>query len=755
MNHTMLFAVALLTATVAHGADDLVFADFEGSNYGNWRSEGEAFGSAPATGAMAGQKAVTGFLGHGLVNSMRGGDKVTGRLTSPEFKIERRYITFLIGGGGWAGKTCLNLRVDGRVVRDAQGPNTSPGGSEALSLEAWDIGDLQGRTARLEIVDQAQGGWGHVNVDQIVFTDQKPVVQARPAVAIAAVPTVVKRATKLPPQERLLYNGIELPEEWPPRITDSRSRTPRRVPYLDHPPAVIPIDVGRQLFVDDFLIEETDLKRTFHYPEKYAKNPVLAPTTSLEMTGGRSVATVFNDGVWFDPHTRTFKMWYHAGWFEGTALATSDDGLSWRRPELDVVPGTNRLLPATGHGRRDGSTIWLDTLATDPAQRWKMFLYERPEQAYGGQVFTSPDGIHWSKPTRVSPVGDNTTIFFNPFRKKWVYSYRSWEGQRARGYRECDDLLSGAQFNGEDVPWNLADDLDLPDPAIVALMPKADEISREAAAKGVSHDELLRKYRSDYGDPTQLYNLDAAPYESLLLGVFAILRGPANKVCEARKIPKIIDLELAYSRDGFHWHRPDRTPFLASTRREGDWDRAYLHIAATVCNIVGDRLYFYYGGWSGLKPDGSGDMYSGGANGLAFLRRDGFASLDAGDKSGTLTTRPVTFHGRQLFVNLAAPRGELRVEVLNERGDTISPFSAEKSDLVQVDSTRQRVSWKGADELTPLVGKKVRFRFHLRQGQLYAFWVSPDARGASLGYMSGGGPEFDDTADTIGSGVRP
>lgn len=77
-----------------------------------------------------------------------------------------------------------------------------------------------------------------------------------------------------------LYNGIVLPKEWPPRNMDLADKGPMPVPYLDFPPEVIPIDVGRQLFVDDFLIERTDLTRTFHLPEKFAGNPVLKPDTS-------------------------------------------------------------------------------------------------------------------------------------------------------------------------------------------------------------------------------------------------------------------------------------------------------------------------------------------------------------------------------------------------------------------------------------------------------------------------------------------
>ena len=57
--------------------------------------------------------------------------------------------------------------------------------------------------------------------------------------------------------DRCLYNGIVLPKAWPPDY-GALTRDPMPVPYLAHPPAVIPIDVGRQLFADDFLIDGSD-----------------------------------------------------------------------------------------------------------------------------------------------------------------------------------------------------------------------------------------------------------------------------------------------------------------------------------------------------------------------------------------------------------------------------------------------------------------------------------------------------------------
>ena len=139
MTILQLFACALAGNAIADAADPIVINDFEGTDYGHWTVSGDAFGTAPARGTLPGQMHVDGFQGKGLVNSFQGGDNALGKLTSPKFKIERKFVTFLIGGGGYANETCMNLLIDGKVVRTATGPNTEAGGSETLAPAAWDV----------------------------------------------------------------------------------------------------------------------------------------------------------------------------------------------------------------------------------------------------------------------------------------------------------------------------------------------------------------------------------------------------------------------------------------------------------------------------------------------------------------------------------------------------------------------------------------------------------------------------------------
>jgi fructan beta-fructosidase len=171
---TVLLMVATGACAVNAQSPDIVIADFEADDYGAWKVEGMAFGPGPARGTLPGQMAVDGFQGKGLINSFFGGDASTGSITSPEFTINRKSIRFLIGGGGWADRTCINLIAGGKIVRTATGPNTEPGGSERLEPGGWNVIELAGKRAKLEIVDRATGGWGHINVDHIILTDKEP-----------------------------------------------------------------------------------------------------------------------------------------------------------------------------------------------------------------------------------------------------------------------------------------------------------------------------------------------------------------------------------------------------------------------------------------------------------------------------------------------------------------------------------------------------------------------------------------------------
>jgi hypothetical protein len=520
--------------------------------------------------------------------------------------------------------------------------------------------------------------------------------------------------------ERATYNGIRLPRPWPP---DRRSLPANAVPppYLVSPPEVIPIDVGRQLFVDEFLIQDTTLERTFHRAEYYSGNPVVWPNTRWEKydeyaertkTRSNPAAMVFSDGVFYDPHDRIFKMWYMGGYSQNVCYAYSHDGLKWEKPSLDVVAGTN----ITVGNHRDSSTVWLDQNERDPARRFKMsYWYD-----HYLVLLDSPDGIHWKERGRSGLTGDRTTFFYNPFRERWVFSIRDdvpGAQGRHRRYWETREFVEGAKWQPrQPVIWVGTDSAD----------PR----------------------RPEYDVPAELYNLDCVAYESVLLGLFTIFRG------ERLDREKPNDLCVGYSRDGFHWARPDRERFIAVSERTGDWNWANVQSAGGCCLIVGDKLHFYVSGRRGVPGTTEPGSCS---TGLATLRRDGFVSMTDGEDGGvkridaalprgTLVTRPVTFSGRFLFVN-ADVRGDLRIDILDREGQVIAPYTAARCVPVRGDGTKMLVSWEGVPDMSAVAGRPVRFRFSLRQGDLYAFWISPTASGVSRGFVAAGGPGFTGPAD--------
>jgi hypothetical protein len=134
--------------------------DFEGTTWDGWTVEGSAFGRGPVLGALPQQGPVGGYDGLRLANSYHGGDETVGKLTSPPFVIRGKQLELRVGGGE---KARAELVVGGQAVRSASGVN-----SERMRVVVWDVAELVGQEARLVLVDDDTGGWGHVLVDALL-----------------------------------------------------------------------------------------------------------------------------------------------------------------------------------------------------------------------------------------------------------------------------------------------------------------------------------------------------------------------------------------------------------------------------------------------------------------------------------------------------------------------------------------------------------------------------------------------------------
>eukprot|EP01048_Picozoa_sp_COSAG05_P003443 COSAG05_NODE_158_length_15673_cov_23.898946_3_plen_379_part_00 len=335
-------------------------------------------------------------------------------------------------------------------------------------------------------------------------------------------------ALKPCPAPRLLPNGICLNWTTPPNKLLDPLTASEPPPYLRTPPSVINISRGRQLLVDSFLVDEdrtSDVLWEWH-PVQYdrAHNPVVRPDRPWELcapyanktwrtcrtTAGESLppgspltpncsdgvykhgfASTFSGGVWFDPADKVYKMFYSCA--SSTCVAHSSDAIHWRKPEFTHTadPGTN-IVAADFH---DGNTVWLDLETSDPQAKWKLasvpeWTRKLPDSGGGRYMmynfYSSPDGVNFTlQQNHSGKIFDRSTLFYNPFRRKWVYSIKcephSKSGRvlwRSRCYWEGNDWLAGAvgwSSMSELLNWTTTDELDplpLCNPGALAVPPR-------------------------------------------------------------------------------------------------------------------------------------------------------------------------------------------------------------------------------------------------------------------------------------------
>lgn len=452
---------------------DVVIADFEGPDYGGWTATGEAFGSGPARGTLPRQMPVSGFRGHGLVNSYTGGDGTTGTLTSPPFPINRKYVNFLIGGGHHPGETCINMLLDGDVVRTATGPNDHPGGSERLEWHTWDVSEFAGKAVTLDIVDRHTGGWGHINIDHIVLSDLK--FQAEPA---SRTLIVRRRYLHLPvktgaPKRRMTF------------VVDGRTVREFDIELADKEPDVwVFSDVsafqGQELTVqvDRLPAESAGLRSILQADDVPAAETLYRETLrpQFHFTARRGWLNdpnglTYHDGRWhlFFQHNPYGVNWGNMHW----GHAVSEDLVHWRERRIALVPqrygdwcfsgsavvdrentsglGTGTEPPimvaytSTGRGEciafsnddgrsfndyesnpvvrhrgRDPKVIW-----HEPTKRWVMAVYDETDDVRGIAFYSSPNLRDWTLHSKIDGFFECPDLFELPVdgdegKTQWV-----------------------------------------------------------------------------------------------------------------------------------------------------------------------------------------------------------------------------------------------------------------------------------------------------------------------------------------------
>jgi hypothetical protein len=185
----------------------------------------------------------------------------------------------------------------------------------------------------------------------------------------------------------------------------------------------------------------------------------------------------------------------------------------------------------------------------------------------------------------------------------------------------------------------------------------------------------------------------------------------------AEKIPGLSDVVFMFSRDGVRFDRRFREAFVRPGLDPDNWHHRAIEIGPT------------------LVPTGKGEMslylfehyYRPNVQlRRLVLREDGFVSVHAGAAGGEFTTRPLTFGGKRLLLNVAtSAAGSVRVEVLSAAGKPLPGYALADAEEIYGDELARPVKWKGGADLGSLAGQAVRLRFVMRDADLYALQFRP------------------------------
>jgi photosystem II stability/assembly factor-like uncharacterized protein len=433
------------------------------------------------------------------------------------------------------------------------------------------------------------------------------------------------------------------------------------------------------MFVDDWLIDPAHSRGVSLELQTPVRREVVLTTDKPWEGNASAYFSVFQDGPLYRMYYRGLTPGRDDSDQQLTCYAESADGVHFTRPELGLYEfqgSKNNNIVLRSVDSHNFAPFLDANPAAKPEERYK---------ALGGVTgklfaYASADGLHWKKmqaePVITKGTFDSLNVAFWDAAEQCYRAYSryfdqgAYKGHRAIQNSRSDDFLHWSE----------------PEP--------------NRYADGVPPEHF-------YTNAT--FPCPGAPHQYLSFPKRFV---PARKKVAQIEEPGVSDAMFMSSRDGQNWDRRFLEAWLRPGPDERNWTHRSNMPAWGIVQTAPDEFSMYVS-----------EHYQWPDNRLrrVTIRRHGFASIHAGAEGGEFTTRLLTFDGDRLVLNYAtSAAGSLRVEIQDEHGKPLPGFSLNDMDDLFGDELDAVVSWKSGSDLSNFAGKPVRFRFVLRDADLFA-----------------------------------
>ena len=467
----------------------------------------------------------------------------------------------------------------------------------------------------------------------------------------------------------------------------------------------------RQLFLDDqWLIASMD------NVELMVHQPVRRELSDIRNRAWEGAGSKFHTVI-YDPVEKNYRMYYVATPGENicpwetknmnVCYLESQDGIHWPYRPLHLEEwGGSRENNIVVKFAMNFNPFIDSNPAAIPEERFKAVA----NGTGGGMcVWTSADGIHWIPKNNREPVFSPDTpnaldsqnvAFWSNTENKYVLYYRVWD---PRGFRSVERAVSD-----DFIHWTKERMIDVP----------ADQVPK------TGHGEFYTNQIIPYYRAPQIYIGFPARYnDNGITESFKLLPEQEEREIRMKVSPRFgtVTPDSIYfvSRDGYNFRLSNDVFLAPGLKTMYNWGYGDNYIGHGIVETdsleedEGRELSIYATESSFTGYDIRCRRYT--------LRIDGFASLHAKTRPGLVVTKPLTFTGKELSLNIATSGyGTAYVEICEPDGTPIPGFGKEDCDVIYGDTLDRRVSWKGSKDVSSLSGKPVVLKFYLCETDLYS-----------------------------------